>query len=597
MKRRDALKTMAGGLGLIVGRGLAPMTATAAPPKTKRWSGHVVLPHGYTIPAHQVVELDPRRSTTVEASGNIVVQGTLRMRPSSDGVVHTLRFVDVDESSFVGGGMDPLPSDVGLWVMGGGALDAVGKPKLSWARAEAVEVGARQLQLSSVPHGWKTGDEIAITPTLPPSSPDFTTSEVRTIRAILGNTVQLSTGVTYAHPAVSGPLGRFGPEILNLTRNVRIEGEPTGRSHIFFRPSRPQTLSNVAVRYMGPTQNGDGVVGRYGVHFHMAQGATRGSHLTGIVVRDCNSHAFVPHFSHGITFRDCISFSTMNDAYWWDQVPNDLSGPDDIHNYPYAISNDIVYDRCIAADVGGMNDTYRLCGFALNRGKGSKALGCVAVGVRQGVQSSGFQWPENNHGAWVFKDCVGHNNGQSGLFIWQNTGNIAPDPAISRFAAYHNNQGIFHGAYITNYVFEDCWCYANAEAGVLLAAQSRSSACSRYMRCTVDGAGLSDYAMRTGEHNFSGGSPTSFEDCRFSGARVACVGIVNSNRKFDMEIFEDCTYEGNEFWLSSTLDANTLVEVQDREHGNLILRPKGQPGTYRPEWNASVSSPVKGSFG
>ena len=63
---------------------------------------------------------------------------------------------------------------------------------------------------------------------------------------------------------------------------------------------------------------------------------------------------------------------------------------------------------------------YRLSGFSLNRGTGHKATGCVATGIQGGVATSGFLWPENNHGRWSFEDCVSHNNAELGLFIWQN---------------------------------------------------------------------------------------------------------------------------------------------------------------------------------
>ena len=119
MKRRNFLKAAAVGAGVLAARVFTPILwAGAAKGGVKRWSGHVVLPHGYTIKAGQVVELDPDRSTTVEAAGNIIVYGTLRMRPRTGDVTHTLRFVRVKESAFVGGGMVPLSSDVGLWIIG-----------------------------------------------------------------------------------------------------------------------------------------------------------------------------------------------------------------------------------------------------------------------------------------------------------------------------------------------------------------------------------------------------------------------------------------------------------------------------------------------
>ena len=134
---------------------------------------------------------------------------------------------------------------------------------------------------------------------------------------------------------------------------------------------------------------------------------------------------------------------------------------------------------------------------------------------------------------------------------------------IQRCSAYHNKTGIHHGAYQSFYLFEDCWCYGNTRAGVLLAAQSPVAHSSRYSRCTLDAAGLADHALLAGHHNFTGGQPTIFEDCRFRGARIACVGITQNQGKYDSEFFDNCTYEGNEFWLADQLNPKTLLEVID----------------------------------
>jgi len=89
-------------------------------------------PDGVVIPADESWVLDPNRSITITASGNVEVLGELVMRPGSGDVEHVLRFENVDESAFVGGGMDPVPTDVGLWVMGDGQLLLEGEEKPAW---------------------------------------------------------------------------------------------------------------------------------------------------------------------------------------------------------------------------------------------------------------------------------------------------------------------------------------------------------------------------------------------------------------------------------------------------------------------------------
>ena len=140
MRRRTFLQGVA---GTAAGLALAACTAdrvTTAPAR------RLVVAHGATtlsgtveaaavdVAAGAVLELDPDVSTTLTVTGNVVVEGLLRMRPRRPDVVHTLRFRDVDESRFVGGGGYPVATDVGLWVVGAGALDLAGTPRAGWNR-------------------------------------------------------------------------------------------------------------------------------------------------------------------------------------------------------------------------------------------------------------------------------------------------------------------------------------------------------------------------------------------------------------------------------------------------------------------------------
>ena len=130
-------------------------------------SGNQTFSNGFTVPAGEVWEFDPSRSTTIQTSKNVIVNGTLRMRPSNANVVHTLRFINVNESSYKGGGNNPISSDVGLWVMDSGQLDIQGTPKKAWTRAQgSISKGARSVSLIDTPSGWNPGDEVVITPTI-----------------------------------------------------------------------------------------------------------------------------------------------------------------------------------------------------------------------------------------------------------------------------------------------------------------------------------------------------------------------------------------------------------------------------------------------
>jgi hypothetical protein len=559
--------------GRVPGRGdVAKITKPVLLDVDARVAGVVIGRNGSLVFA-------PERSVTLRSRGNVVVKGKLVMRPADRRIVHRLRFVGVKESRFKGGHtMDPLPSDVGLWVMGPGRLDLVGSPKRAWTRvAESIPAGATTIKLTEDPVGWRKGDVLSITPTQPPTVEKFWRAfdEARVV-SISGRTIGLSRATTYDHPAVTiAPDRRYGAEVLNLTRNVRVEGTATGRSHVMIMSTKPQMIRRVAIQHMGPRkQTLDGstvkVLGRYPLHFHMQHDLSRRSLVRGVVVRDSGNHAFVPHTSHGITFRDCIAYSIIEDAYWWD---------------PGEITNDLLLERCVAANVwrsDGPHDS-RPAGFNMGRGKGNTAVGCVAVGIHPKTQASGFKW--RRAGIWRFEDCLAHNNAIYGIFAWTND-----DPMvhrITRFAAYHNGAGIYHGAYSNSYLYEDGVLYGNRRAIVIRALAHLPGLRFERMRC--DGAGIAEYLIVTVEHKSRSKHATVMSGCVFRGAQKAAIGWLavdpNNPEQFDIV---DCSFEGNEFWLDTNIHPDSYIRVQDPVHGSIALQRADKAGEYRPEWNARV---------
>src|SRR3990172_7438001 len=96
------------------------------------------------------------------STANVVVRGTLRMRPANDAFTHTIRFSGINENNYVGGEtMEPLATDVGLWVQMGGTADWYGATKTAWTRAAGMlAAGATQITLATAPTGWKAGDTV-----------------------------------------------------------------------------------------------------------------------------------------------------------------------------------------------------------------------------------------------------------------------------------------------------------------------------------------------------------------------------------------------------------------------------------------------------
>lgn len=473
---------------------VAVIARTVVLDRDVRLAGLLIRPGGELV-------FDPDRSRTLDSSSNIVVEGSLVMQPATPRTVHRIVFRGVDENAFVGGGMDVLDSDVGLWVMGRGKLRLKGSKRRAWTRAVGtVPSGTREITLEDDPKGWREGDELAIAPTRSPSANFDEAFDYAKVGSISGRTIELTTATRFDHPSLTVGSRAFGAEVLDLTRNVQIEGTPGGRSHVFIHSSRAQSIRWAAIRHMGPRQRAEefteSVLGRYGLHFHLCGDGSRRSIVKETVVRDCGGHAFVPHTSHGVSFIDCISHDTFDEGYWWDDAPDTRT--------PGARTDDVLYSKCVASLVRSDPPFrgYRLAGFHLGRGRGSAARGCVAVGVRGNENAAGFIWPEGSEGIWDFEDCVAHNNSVNGIFIWQNTDR---HHVIERFVAFHNGRaGIEHGAYLNSYVYRNVDLVGNSLAGVILHAESDHQGSLRFENVKVDGRAITNFGFLGAEPILNG---------------------------------------------------------------------------------------------
>ena len=443
------------------------------------------------------VELAPRSTVTLLSHGNVVVRGRFVARPASAQQLHTLRFPSVREASFVGGhAHDAVASDVGLWVLGAGALELVGTARAGWNR-------------TGTDPSWLPGDDVRVAPNAPR---DFTNFRAFTP----GSPVPSMDRDGVAHRS----------EVFNLTRNVVVEGRPGGRAHVLITSSVRQTIRHVALRHLGPRKrNGDHtalVLGRYGLHFHHSGDGSRGTVVEGVVVAHCGNRAFVPHRSHGITFRDCIAFDGVEDGFWWDA--------DSRTTYPNNASHDVTYEHC--AVFGLRPDPvfrgYTLAGFALGQGERNRCSDCVVVGNLGNKSASGFQWPESaGHvpNLWQFEGCVAHNNRANGIYVWQNDAN---KHVVSGFVAYRNGgSGVEHGAYVNDYRYKDSALFENGAGALTLHAQSRTGA--SWDNLDLDGGGAADHVLVIAKHKLEMRRPTRFTGCRLRGWKKAPVLVAHTS--------------------------------------------------------------------
>lgn len=390
----------------------------------------------------------PDKDVTLQSSQNIVVTGLLSAKP--EGIYNNIiRFINVNESAFVGGGHEVLDTDIGLWVMGTGSLDLQGPEKTSWTRAKGlIPPGTTLLSVESS-KGWYNLDEIMITPT----ERDALNYDLLTVVDGDNGELKLNKGTT-SHAMIDD---RYTAEVANLTRNIRIEGTESGQTHIFIKSSAPQILRYVSLRYMGPRKQQRGttvkefIVGRYALHFHHC-GHLDGSIIEGCVARDCGSHVFVPHGSHGIHFLHNVTYNTFEHAFWYDPGHSTHNNK---WNYNLVAKLNYVpgaINMSLAETDPDTPPTFSAGGFMLGEGDGNECIGNVVVGaIGDPHDGGGYQWPardENkNEGVWKFKDNIAHNC-SCGLQVWQNT---VLNHVVENYQGYSNSLDIFHGAYANSY--------------------------------------------------------------------------------------------------------------------------------------------------
>jgi hypothetical protein len=248
-----------------------------------------------------------------------------------------------------------------------------------------------------------------------------------------------------------------------------------------------QGAGKSVLRYFTISNSGNsGVLGDYPLHFHLNGNSTRGTLVEGVVILNGQHHAFVPHGSHGITFKDTIAKNTKGDAYWWDLPGTNGSCTKGAGCDPIDNSNDILYDHALADGVSGGRN---VSGFFLGAGNNLTVRNSAAINVTATPNTrfcSGFRWPEFTNGSsrgvntvWAFQNNFSRSpSGCDGINVWQND---SANHVINGF----RGSGIDHGAYNNSYVYRNVdvsdvlihaagWRIENGLVGDVVAAKHRS---------------------------------------------------------------------------------------------------------------------------
>ncbi len=430
-----------------------------------------------TVQAGTTYCLSPTVSTTVEIAngGNLIVNGTLRMKPASADVLHRIVFTGVNEAGFAGGGDVPIASDPGLWVQGAGVLDIAGTARTAWNRTGDDPT-------------WLATDELVTTP--------ITAGDYNNFPAFVKGS---------AVPAATAPDGTVYPaEVLNLTRNVVIEGTLTGRAHIHIKSTVAQSIKNAVIRHMGPRKdlNGDGftdpIPGRSSLHFHRTGEGSRGSIAENVVVRDGGGErGYDIHAAHGVTLRGSIALNTNGPAVGWVKTEQ---------------SNDTLIEGFVAAKQVPIpsHRGYDLTGIDLPGGTGNILRDSVAVANQGNSTGSGVRWPEmaiQVPNVWVTERVVTHNNKTNGVYAWQNSHGAH---VVSDFVCYLNGKGgVEHGAYQNHYSYRNLIAWGNGVAGFIAHAASNDGIPQDVVGGRVDG-------LRTVSHTQDPTLPVEFRDVDLS---------------------------------------------------------------------------------
>lgn len=341
-------------------------------------------------------------------------------------------------------------------------------------------------------------------------------------------TVRPYTGGAVAKNAATGR----SAEVLNLWSDVVFQGPgdvhvSMGPTHKGTKPYPEPAVTAHWVKFegMGILTPGPIASGKYPLHLHLMEDGSRGSTILGCVAVGCQNHAFVAHGSSGVTISECAAYDTIDAPFWWDpqaQPP----------------TNDHLYDRCLAllvkprpilAPEHSFDGGYRLTGFRLSGGfdwhlgaagvdsTNIACVGCHAAVVLGTVQGSGFLWPEADSGLWRFQDCVAHNVGFAGMFVWQNDGK---PHNIDRFTAWSCAAGIEHGAYVNRFLYTDCLTADCSKAGLALHAMSGSAGPTsrdmRFLRHRHLGTGTPLRLEKPSVH----GAPTTIEAANYDASKV-----------------------------------------------------------------------------
>ncbi|MBC8113160.1 MAG: G8 domain-containing protein, partial [Candidatus Saccharimonas sp.] len=180
----------------------------------------------------------------------------------------------------------------------------------TWVKLGATaSKGAKEVTLAEPVTGWKVGDQVIVTATLPGDRKAGTT-EPRTITAIDDTRLSFDERLEYEHLGE----GEFRGEVANLSRNVIVESaDPDGeRGHTMYHRHSAGSIGHAEFRHLGKK----GVLGRYSLHFHLVGSTMRGSSVIGASIWDSHNRWLTIHGTNHLVVRDCVGYRSLGHGYF-----------------------------------------------------------------------------------------------------------------------------------------------------------------------------------------------------------------------------------------------------------------------------------------
>jgi len=290
--------------------------------------------------------------------------------------------------------------------------------------------------------------------------------------------------------------------------NVNRDVEFRNMRRIMFHQGAGKSI----LKYFSVSNSGTLALGDYPLHWHLNGGTTSGTIVEGVAVVGGKRHAFVPHGSHGITFKDTIALNTTDTAYWWDG-PGTTNCSGAKNSCTTDNSNNTVFDHALAYGVKPRpgDDGHRVAGFRLGAGSGNVVRNSAATNISGGKDCAGYHWPEDanqNRGGnvWVFSNNRSSSPDCHGIFVWQND---SGSHVISGFVG----QGVDQGAYSNRYQYRSIdvpyvevhalgWSVVNSTVDHVLVSGHNQSAAGGVV--TFDNVAIGSFTINNGDGDTPG---------------------------------------------------------------------------------------------